>query len=178
MLGAGESGVVLHETGLEVPVSGGVSSYFNYYWLRDNCPSSFDPQTRERVYDIFAEDLPPRARTAAIAGGVLEVAWDGSNHVTRMPLDVLSRYAAGEKRADVARIARAPWYADHYPRMARFSQPDLAANRSCVRDWAAALLTDGVALLTHMPATEVRRLAPARLIGHVPPSYVVQVCEA
>ena len=177
MLGTGDSGVVLQEAGLEVPMPGGLPAYFNYYWLRDNCPSSFDPQTRERVYDIFAEIVPPKVRSAAIVGGVLEVAWDGSNHVTRMPLEVLCRYGAGEKRSDVARITRAPWYADHYPRMARFSQPDLAANRSRVGDWAAALLTDGVALLTDMPDTDVGLLDTARLIGHVRPSYFGEVFE-
>jgi gamma-butyrobetaine dioxygenase len=177
MLGTGESGVVLQETGLEVPMPGGLPAYFNYYWLRDNCPSSFDPQTRERIYDIFAEAVPPKVRSAAIVGGVLEVAWDGSNHVTRMPLEFLSQYATGAKRADIAKITRVPWYADHYARIARFSQPDLAANRSRVCDWAAALLTDGVALLTDMPDTDAGLLETARMIGYVRPSYFGEVFE-
>jgi len=177
MLGTGNEGVLMGETGLEVPLPDGAPAYFNYYWLRDNCPTSFDSVTRERVFDIFAENAPPKARSAAIVGGALEIAWDGSNHVTRMPMEFLSQFARGEKRADPARIDRVPWYADHYATMARFSQPDLVANRSLVGDWVHAMLTDGVALVTDMPDTDDGLLDTASLVGHVRPSYFGLVFE-
>ncbi|MBO6758829.1 MAG: TauD/TfdA family dioxygenase [Roseibium sp.] len=177
MLGSGGDGVLLLETGLEVPMENGRPAYFNYYWLRDNCPSSFDAQTRERVYDIFSEETPPRAETAAIAGGCLEIAWQGSGHVTRLPLDFLSAQAGGEKRPDPARIAREPWFCDHYENMARFAQPDLVRDKTCLADWIEALLRDGVALVTGMPDTDAGLLETAGLLGHVRPSYFGLVFE-
>ncbi|MEO9529037.1 TauD/TfdA family dioxygenase [Roseibium sp.] len=177
MLGTGDAGVLLQEEGLDVPLTDGRTAYFNYYWLRDNCPSSFDPETRERVFDIFAEDTAPKAVSASISGGELEIAWAGSAHVTRMPLDRLAAYANGEKRADVANLPRVPWLSDHYPKMARFAHKDLIADQACVRDWSRAMLVDGIALLTGLPDTDDALKDTAGLIGHVRPSYFGQDFE-
>ena len=177
MLGTGETGVVLKENGLDVPLGDGQMAYFNYYWLRDNCPSSFDPETRERSFDVFGMDEAPKAASAAIANGHLEIAWAGSEHVTRMPLAQLNLFARGEKRADSANLPRVAWYSDHYARIARFAHDDLVADKARVRDWAKAMLTDGVALLTGLPDTDEALFETASLIGHVRPSYFGQSFE-
>src|SRR3546814_5929056 len=57
--------ILLGETGLELPLAGGSRAYFNYYWLRDNCPTSLDRETRERTYDIF-QDIEPRPASARL----------------------------------------------------------------------------------------------------------------
>ena len=54
----------LDRHGLHAPLPDGGNAYFNYYWLRDNCPTSFSPVTRERSFDIFHLDQPPRAEAA------------------------------------------------------------------------------------------------------------------
>jgi gamma-butyrobetaine dioxygenase len=171
MLGSGDAGVLLQEHGLDVPLNEGQTVYFNYYWLRDNCPESFDPETRERVNDIFALDEEPKAASAVIAGGDLEICWAGSGDVSRLPLSLLAAYAKGEKRPDIANLPRVPWYGDHYAKIARFSYDDVMADKASRCDWARAMLTDGVALLTGMPDTDEALLDTAGLIGHVRPSY-------
>ncbi|MTH98852.1 TauD/TfdA family dioxygenase [Roseibium sp. RKSG952] len=177
MLGTGKDGVLLRENGLDVPLANGKLAYFNAYWLRDNCPSSFDRVTRERVYDIFAEAVPPRIKEAWISGAFLEITWDNSQHKSRFPLTFLASYANGEKRADIARVTRVPWYSDHYPKIARFAQCDLASDRTRVGEWAHALLQDGLALISDMPDTDDALLQTAGLLGHVRPSYFGQVFE-
>jgi len=171
MLGSGDEGVLLQEQGLDVPLNEGQTVYFNYYWLRDNCPGSFDPETRERVNDIFALDEAPRAASAVIAGGDLEISWAGSGEVSRLPLSLLAAYSKGEKRPDIANLPRIAWYGDHYAKIARFSYDDVRADRACRCEWARAMLTDGVALLTGLPDTDEALLDTASLIGHVRPSY-------
>ena len=52
--------VILADKGLHLPLSEGRQAYFNYYWLRDNCPSSFESKTRERSFDIFHLSDAPR----------------------------------------------------------------------------------------------------------------------
>ncbi|WP_428687568.1 TauD/TfdA family dioxygenase [Roseibium sp.] len=177
MLGTGETGVLLGENGLEVPLKNGETAYFNYYWLRDNCPASFDPETRERVFDIFAEESRPQAVSATVSNGYLEVTWAGAGHVTHMPLETLSNYAEGRKRADPANLVRKPWYADHYPAVGRFAHADLVANKANVKAWVETMLTDGVALITGLPDTDAALLETASLIGHVRPSYFGLVFE-
>ena len=171
MLGTGDAGVLLQENGLDVPLIDGQTVYFNYYWLRDNCPGSFDPETRERVNDIFALEDAPKAASAAIVGGDLEISWLGSGDVSRLPLSLLIAYSKGEKRPDSANLPRVAWYGDHYPKMARFAYDEVVADKASRRDWAKAMLTDGVALLTGLPDTDEALLDTAGLIGHVRPSY-------
>ena len=42
------------------------SFYVNNYWLRDHCRSAFHPQTRERIFDIWAQKAAPRPASAEI----------------------------------------------------------------------------------------------------------------
>jgi gamma-butyrobetaine dioxygenase len=170
ILSAVADGVSLGESGLEVPLADGSRGYFNYYWLRDNCPSSFDRETRERTYDVF-QDIEPLPVDARIDGEALEITWQGSGHVTRHRLDWLAPYAKGLPRHDPAELPRRLWYADHYPKIARFSQPALLADRALVGRWAEALLVEGVAIVTDMPDSDAGLTETVRLLGQVRPTF-------
>jgi gamma-butyrobetaine dioxygenase len=169
-VGGVAGGVTLGGQGLEVPLADGTQGYFNYYWLRDNCPSSFDSETRERSYDIF-QDIEPQPARARLDGEALEIVWQGSGHVTRHRLDWLAPYAKGTPRHDPADLPRRLWYADHYPKIARFSQPDLMKDRALVGKWAEALLVEGVAIVTDMPDSDAGLTETARLLGQVRPTF-------
>ncbi|MGF1630132.1 MAG: TauD/TfdA family dioxygenase [Kiloniellaceae bacterium] len=168
---ATRGGVTLGSQGLEVPLADGTRGYFNYYWLRDNCPSSFDKETRERSFDIFHDDAAPYPDSAQVAGEALEIVWRGSGHVTRHRLDWLAPYAGGQRRHDPADLPRRLWYADHYPKIARFSQPALKQDRALVGKWAEALLVEGVSILTDMPDSDAGLTETVRLIGQVRPTF-------
>lgn len=171
MLERAAKDVVLEERGLTIPLKSGSSAYFNYYWLRDNCPTSFDRETRERVYDIFHDEDEPIPERASIAGDALEIVWKGDGHLTRHGLDWLETYATGAPRPDPADLPRRFWYADHYPDIARFSQPSLLADKTQVADWIKAMLVEGVAIITDMPDSDAGLTETARLIGHVRPTF-------
>ncbi|WP_254871598.1 TauD/TfdA family dioxygenase [Pseudooceanicola sp. HF7] len=163
--------VTLHDTGLELPLADGLEHYFNYYWLRDNCPSSFSPVTRERSFDIFHLDQPPRAETAVVEGDALVIHWQGEDHVTRMPLSWLETYAGGKTRADVADLPRKAWFADHYADVPRFSQPRLVADPAERAKWMEAILVEGFAIVSDMPDTEAGITELAELMGSVRPTF-------
>ncbi|MGI9287863.1 MAG: gamma-butyrobetaine hydroxylase-like domain-containing protein, partial [Pseudomonadales bacterium] len=40
-----------HQRSLSIEWNDGKSASFHYLWLRDNCPSAFHPDTKERVFD-------------------------------------------------------------------------------------------------------------------------------
>jgi gamma-butyrobetaine dioxygenase len=63
--GAVTEKIVMDKMGLHVALPAD-NAYFNYCWLRDNCPSSFDVQTRERIFDICALDQEPVAKSAKL----------------------------------------------------------------------------------------------------------------
>ncbi|CAN7468248.1 TauD/TfdA family dioxygenase [Rhizobium sp. LjRoot254] len=163
--------VRLKEHGIDVPLLDGTTAYFNNYWLRDNCPTSFDSQTRERIYDIFHEAEAPKPAQVRISDGVLEIEWAGSGHKTRHPLAFLARYANGTLRHDPADLARRAWHSDHYPDIARFSQPALLADKALVAKWIEAMLVEGVAIITEMPDSNQGLDDLAKLIGHIRPTF-------
>jgi gamma-butyrobetaine dioxygenase len=162
--------VLLGERGLKLPLKDGTIAYFNYCWLRDNCPTSFDSLTRERIFDIFQEDKEPCPQSARISGDALQIVWRGG-HVTIHGLDWLAGYSTGTARPDPADLPRRFWYAEHYPRIARFPQPDLLRDKALVAIWIEALLVEGVAIVTGMPDSDEGLAETARLVGHVRPTF-------
>ncbi len=171
MMPSSPSAVSLEEKGLHLSLPDGRDAYFNYYWLRDNCPTSFDSVTRERAFDIFHLDQPPRPETAELDGEALTIRWRHEDHVSRLPLDMLAAYAGGARRPDPADLPRKAWYSDHYPNVARFSQPELMEDSAKVAQWIEALLIDGVAIIQDMPDSDAGLTETAKLIGEIRPTF-------
>ncbi len=46
--------------------SEGTRAEYNLFWLRDNCPSSFHPQTGERKFDLLSMPDAPTILSAQI----------------------------------------------------------------------------------------------------------------
>ncbi|WP_278923383.1 MULTISPECIES: TauD/TfdA family dioxygenase [Pseudophaeobacter] len=163
---------MLKEKGLEIVLSDGASHYFNYYWLRDNCPSSFNPDTRERSFDIFQlGEQPPRAALAEVTGDALEITWEGEQHVSRFPLEWLEEGCRAAPRFDPADMPRRAWYGDHYPQVPRFSQPQLLADLALREKWIEAMLVDGFTIVTDMPDSDDALTETAQMIGQVRPTF-------
>lgn len=163
--------VKLKDNGLELSLPGVQAAYFNYYWLRDNCPTSFDNQTRERVFDIFHLANAPRPTSADIVGSDLRIVWDNDAHESCFALDWLGQYAEGKRRHDPADLPRRPWFSDHYPSVARFAQPILKSDKKAVAAWLGALIVEGVAIVTDMPDSDEGLTELVRLMGHVRPTF-------
>lgn len=157
--------------GVTLDASDGSEAYFNAHWLRDNCPTSFDRQTRERSFDIFHLAAAPEPESAEIADGDLVIVWRGENHRSRYPADFLSEYATPGPRRDVADLPRRPWLSDHYASMARFSQPALKRDAALVARWAEALIVDGVAIVEEMPDSDVGLTETALMLGQIRPTF-------
>lgn len=162
--------VTLGDTGLTVPLSHG-PCYFNYHWLRDNCPSSFNTQTRERSFDIFHLANPPRARSATLSSETLAIVWQDEDHVTHMPRDWLEAYATGARRPDPAALPRRAWYGDHYDRVARFTLAQLKTDKAALRDWLEALIVEGVSIVGQMPDSDDALTDLVNLMGQVRPTF-------
>ncbi|WP_121065693.1 TauD/TfdA family dioxygenase [Chachezhania antarctica] len=165
-----EAAISLGEKGLTVPISNR-STYFNYYWLRDNDPTSFNADTRERSFDIFHLAEAPAAKSASVEGDALVIDWAKEDHITRMPLAWLDAYADGTRRPDPADLPRRPWYGDHYPDVARFTHTQVTSDAAKRREWLEAMIVEGVAVITDMPDSDEGLTELARVMGQVRPTF-------
>lgn len=161
--------VSLMQNGLLVPF-GSELAYFNYFWLRDNCPSSWDAVTQERIFDILAEADDLNVTAAEVRGSYLWIAWR-NGHESQYDLRWLEQWHKEENRIDAAVRNRRPWHSNHYESMARFDFDALLDRPAEVLDWAEALLDDGIALVSGMPNTDEALQLLCELLGIVRPTY-------
>lgn len=159
----------LSDKGLFVPLDRG-PTYFNYYWLRDACPSTIDPQTRERVFDVTSLEAAPAARTARITNATLEIDWANEAHVTRLSLDQLEAFAMNGCNPDAADLPRTLWYSDHYPDFKRIRQADIEYDDESRARFARALIEEGIALVTDMEDSDESLTRLVNCLGPVTPS--------
>ncbi|MGV8936683.1 MAG: TauD/TfdA family dioxygenase [Allorhizobium sp.] len=161
--------VVLSEYGLSVPLPSG-TAYFNYYWLRDACQSSIDPQTRERIFDISALTSAPKPQAARIEGAELVVEWQGGPLISRFSLDLLAAVSRDGHGGDPADIPRKLWYADYHPNMRRVTQEAVVNTPEGRAFLSRALIEDGIAIVTDMEASKESLFRLVNALGPVTPS--------
>lgn len=161
--------IFLKTNGLEVLIEGEVA-YFNYFWLRDNCSTSWDACTQERVFDILEEPVDLHAKGARMDEEALNIEWY-DDHCSRYDLQWLKRWHKGHTHTDLAIRKRKTWHGDHYENTARFGYDQLIENPSIVADYAEALLDEGIALIQNMPDTNDALQTLCELFGTVRPSF-------
>ncbi len=68
---------------LKVIWSDGEESKFNFLWLRDNCPSAHDPDSRHRMFNILkvSQDINPKNYSVK-EDGKLEIEWSEGDHTS------------------------------------------------------------------------------------------------
>lgn len=147
---------------------GGAERYLSPYWLRDNCPSSFDPVTRERIFDISSLDAPPVVADAETADAVLTVRWS-DGHVSRFDLAWLEAHA-GRPRDDLARVQRRPWAAGAAEGFIRVAADAVIADPASRLRFAEALLVDGIAIATELADSDDALVQLAESLGSIRPS--------
>ncbi len=70
-------------TNLEVEWNDGKKSKFNYMWLRDNCPSAHDKDSRHRMFNILkiSNKINPK-KYSINSSGQLEIEWSEGDHTS------------------------------------------------------------------------------------------------
>ena len=68
---------------LNVVWSDGKKSNFHFMWLRDNCPTAHDKDSRHRMFNILEVSTNIEPKTCKINNeGKLEIEWSEGNHVS------------------------------------------------------------------------------------------------
>ncbi len=77
------SKVEKNSTYLKVIWNVGEESKFNYLWLRDNCPTAHDKDSRHRMFNILkvSEDINPKNYSVK-EDGKLEIEWSEGDHTS------------------------------------------------------------------------------------------------
>ncbi len=77
------SKVTANGSSLDVLWNDGEKSSFNYMWLRDNCPTAHDKDSRHRMFNILEVSTKIKAKSFKINNeGKLAIEWDEGNHTS------------------------------------------------------------------------------------------------
>ena len=77
------SKVEINKNNLYVKWSDGEESNFNYFWLRDNCPTAHDKDTNHRMFNILEASENLCAKEFKVnADGKLAVKWSEGDHTS------------------------------------------------------------------------------------------------
>ena len=72
-----------NSTYLQIIWNDGEESKFNYMWLRDNCPTAHDKDSRHRMFNILevSKDINPK-KYSLNDDGKLEIEWSEGEHIS------------------------------------------------------------------------------------------------
>ena len=77
------SKVSVDRSSLNVMWSDGEISNFNFMWLRDNCPTARDKDSRHRMFNLLEVSTDIKPKRFEINGeGKLEIEWSEGNHTS------------------------------------------------------------------------------------------------
>ena len=72
-----------NKSNLVVKWDDGEESQFNYFWLRDNCPTAHDKDSNHRMFNILEVSENLAVQDFQLTGdGKLEVKWNEGNHTS------------------------------------------------------------------------------------------------
>ena len=133
-------------------------------WLRDNCPASQHPDTKQRQVDTFGigADIAARAIAVEDQGRVLKVEWAEDGHISRFNAGFLSGLRFNP---DVLPVALWTWNRDEIAgRVPSVAHAAFMSDESAVKEFLEQVARVGFSLVEGAPGTpEATRAVAARI---------------
>jgi alpha-ketoglutarate-dependent taurine dioxygenase len=159
-------GVHANSDSLTLQWADGRTSQFAAIWLRDNQSGQRDAHSGQRLIDI-ADFLPePKILTASLHAGAVQVQWENEAHTATFDVGWL----AAQADTPFEHVPMQPWIGGALDASRDFSWLTLQQARENAADrsrWLTRLLTNGIAFLSDVPATEEAILEAMSLVGRV-----------
>jgi gamma-butyrobetaine dioxygenase len=132
--------VKARETGLAVTFASGETVSYPWLWLKDNAPSSFHPQTDERIFDLTSVEPSLQPLRVEATGNGVAITWSNDASEELLPAGFFDAHRPGRTRDDPANITPRLWDGS-----LRFE--------AVPRHAALTLMKDDAALLAWLKAT-------------------------
>lgn len=146
--------VALKNQSLELIWNDGKIGVFHYLWLRDNCPSNFHKDTKERTFNQLSVSEDIRADSADIIDNTLHIAWSENDHNSIFDSDWLREYAySSDFEADHAPATKS-WDNGFLTSLDSASYEALINDDEALYRWMKQLDQDGLILVTGMPSND------------------------
>ena len=162
--------VTLNETSVDIIWNDKQLSHFHFLWLRDNCPSSFHPDTRMRKFNILdvSDNIHP-TKLFINEGGSLVIRWSENNHE--------SVFLSSWLRSNCYTIKNKQNFISHYKLWDSSMQKnigdliinydDIINSNDNLLNWLEILHSYGVAIIRNSPPKKNSAFKLLNRISHV-----------
>ncbi len=155
---------------LTVEWTDGARSEFASLWLRDNLPEDRDLHSGQRLIDIM--DVPERSllRSAALEDGAVRIEWQAEPRAAKFSVQWLAAHAFG-REAGRPELKVVTWLEGATMNAQRdfawASVGALGTDPALRLQWLTALLQQGMAFMSEVPAEQAAILDVMPLVGRV-----------
>jgi len=159
-------GVHANADSLTLQWADGRSSEFAAIWLRDNQSEQRDAHSGQRLVDIADFPAAPKIRAASLQAGVVHVQWEHEPHTATFD----TGWLAAQANAPFEHVPMQAWVGGALDALRDFAWLSLQRAKEDGADrsrWLTRLLTNGIAFLSEVPATEDAILEAMSLVGRV-----------
>ena len=138
---------------LELSWSDGKTSRFHYLWLRDNCPTTLHPDTKERVFDQLSVTTDIHPVESVIENDQLHIIWSEHEHRSEFDGQWLRAHAySGDLTPENAPAAKS-WDNTFLEAIVSANYDDLVQDDTSLFQWMKQLDKDGLILVKNMPSS-------------------------
>jgi alpha-ketoglutarate-dependent taurine dioxygenase len=159
-------GVRANADALTLQWGDGRTSEFAAIWLRDNQSEQRDAHSGQRLVDIADFPAAPKIRSASLHAGVVHVHWENEAHTAAFDVGWL----AAQADSPFEQVPMQAWMGASLDASRDFAWLSLRQARENAADrsrWLTRLLTNGIAFLSGVPATDDAILEAMSLVGRV-----------
>ena len=144
----------------------GRTSQFAAIWLRDNQSEQRDAHSGQRLVDIADFPATPKIRSASLQAGAVHVHWENEPHTAMFDVEWL----AAQADTPFEHVPMQPWIGGSLDASRDFAWVGLRQLNESAADrsrWLSRLLTNGIAFLSEVPATDDAILEAMSLVGRI-----------
>ncbi|MDX5593461.1 TauD/TfdA family dioxygenase [Pseudovibrio sp. SPO723] len=142
----------------------GTDLSYPFIWLRDNCPSAYHPDTKERTFDLLSVEMDREPEAVRTDGDTLIVEWP--DHTSQFSMNWLSEHRPGVPVADPADLPAVPWRGDlGSSNIPRAKAQDVLHDDGALKDWLEATRRYGLSIVEGLEDDPEAGMAVARRVG-------------
>ena len=156
-------------TYLRILWSDGEESKFNYLWLRDNCPTAHDKDSRHRMFDILnvSKNLNP-IEYKVNDEGKLEIVWSEGNHTSFYDINWLRKncYTIKNKQKYISPYELWDKSIEKNINSISIDCDEIMSSEEGLIKWLKLLHYKGIALVNNAPTKEKSAFEVLNRISH------------
>ena len=154
---------------LEVEWNDGQKSKFNYLWLRDNCPSAHDKNTRHRMFNILKVSTDINAKKYNInEQGKLKIEWSEGEHISYYDLKWLRENCYTIKNKKRYSSPYKLWDSSLQKNLdlIKIDHDEILNSENGLIKWLELLHHQGIAIVKNAPSADKSALPLLNRISH------------